>query len=407
MDEVRNDWDPSIREHGRMVVDQDNAMRHTCPVAHSEEWGGFWALFKHEDILRAVRDTETFISAPTQTWPPRHSKVRWTPLQSDPPEHRQYRQPLLPFFRRERVQGFEPELRSLASTLIDGVIDEFQHQGRSDIASRLCIPLPAMGMCLLLSLPTDNWHNFFRWTTTIRESAVAGNLGPIEATFAEVSEFALAWIRERRESHKEDVVEAMLHAEIDGRPWTDDEILGTFTLLFSAGHSTTADALSYSIRFLAEHPEVRRRLAANPELVPKAVVEFVRLAAPIRALARTTTKDIELRGRVIPGGEPVVMMWGSGSRDEDVFENPDDFLLERDNRRHLSFGFGIHRCLGEELAKLEMTVVLQEILRKIPDFDLDGELSNNAWPANGYDTLYIRCRSDDPGSTAKARASSS
>lgn len=385
MQVVTNDWDP-LEPGGKSAAEQDGEMRHTCPVAHSDTWGGFWSLFRHEDISHAVRDTDTFISAPTQVFPPMDTGAPWLPLQSDPPSHRQYRLPLLPFFRPERVAGFEERLVELTNSLIDDFIDA----GEADVAAKLNIPLPAMGMCLLLSLPESNWEHFYRWTTTIIDCSVEGDIDGIRDCFAEISDFANTWVAERREVSKGDVVDAMLQAEIDGRPWTENEIQGTFVLLFSAGHQTTADALSYAMHHLATHPEDRRRLCEHPELIANAVVEFVRLSAPIRALARTTTREVEVNGRTIPEGQPVVMMWGSGSRDEEVFDHPDEFDIDRDNRKHLCFGFGIHRCLGEELARLEISVVLREFLARIPDFELAGDSVQSSWPANGFHNLPIR-----------------
>jgi cytochrome P450 len=310
----------------------------------------------------------------------------WLPLQSDPPAHRQYRSPLVKFFRGERVLSFEPRLVELTNELID----KFADTGEVDIAADLNIPLPAMGMCLLLGLPEEDWKYFYRWTTTIVDASATGDMEAIGTCFQEVIEFADRWIASRRTEDRDDVVGAMLRSEVDGRPWTDNEIRGTFTLLFSAGHQTTADALTYAFRHLATHPEDRRRLVENPELLTDAVVEFVRLSAPIRVLARTTTRDVEIRGRTIPAGSPVTMMWGAASRDEDVFDEPDEFRPDRDNRRHMSFGSGIHRCLGEELAKLEIRVVLQEFLRRIPDFELEGEGQRASWPTNGYHSMHLR-----------------
>lgn len=379
------DWDP-LGEHSLTAPEEcDGRMRRECPVAYSDRWGGFWSLFTHEDVAHAVRDTTTYVSTPTQSWPPMDTGAPWLPLQSDPPLHRQYRTPLIPFFRGERVASFEPRIAELTNELIDAFAD----RGSADVAAELTIPLPAMGMCLLLGLPEENWRHFYRWTTTIVDAGTNGDLLAIGAAFAEITEFADRWIAARRAEERDDVVHAMLGSRVDGRPWTDAEMRGTFTLLFAAGHQTTADALAYAIRHLATHPDDRRRLRDDPGLLPQATVEFVRLSSPIRSLARTTTRDVELRGRTIPAGSPVTLMWGAASRDEAVFDEPDEFRPERDNRRHLSFGSGVHRCLGEELAKLEIRVVLRELLRRIPDFALDGDGVRSSWPTNGWHSLRL------------------
>lgn len=386
MEQRTSDWDPLSERSVRCPAEHDNEVRQKCPVAWSDQWDGFWGAFSHEAISQIARDTDSFISAPTQTWPPMNTGAPWLPLQSDPPVHRQYRKPLVPFFRGERVASFEPRITELANELID----KFAGRGHADFAFDLNIPLPAMGICLLLGLPEKDWEYFYRWTTTIVESSATGDMEAIGTCFQEVVAFADNWIAERRNESRDDIVDAMLRSEVDGRPLTDNEIRGTFTLIFSAGHQTTADALTSAMIYLAEHPEDRRRLVEHPELLPAATVEFIRLAAPIRALARTAAKDTEVSGRLIKAGEPVTLMFGAGSRDETVFENPDAFDPERDNRRHLAFGTGIHRCIGEELAKLEVRVVLQELLKRIPDWELDGEGDRSSWPTNGYHKLPVR-----------------
>lgn len=380
------DWDPLSEESLFNTAEHDNEMRRRCPVAYSDRWGGFWALFKHEDITQVARDPETFISAPTQAVPPISLPDRpWLPLQSDPPMHRKYRSPLIPFFRGDRVWSFEPRMTELANELIDSFIGE----GRADFAQQLATPLPAMGICMLLGLPEQDWEHFHNWTDRLIKSAFAGDMDGVNATIDDVEAFAKRWIAERRKTRREDVIDAMLHTEIDGRPMTETEIVGTFTLLFSAGHQTTADAITSSLNFLGQNPGIRAQLAADPSLLPAAAVELIRLAAPIRALARTTAKPVDIRGRRIDEGERVVLMFGAGSRDESLFEHPDEFDAHRDNRKHLAFGSGVHRCIGEELAKLEVRVCLQEVLRRMPDYELDGEGQQTLWPGNGYTSLPV------------------
>lgn len=382
---LASDWDPLDSASLADPTGYDNAIRRKCPVAYTEQFGGFWGLFDHASVTAATRDTEAFLSSPTQMWPRADIGVPWLPLQSDPPDHRQYRRPLVPFFRGERIESFRPRLRQLTNELIDAFVE----RGHANVAAELDIPLPAMGLCLLLHLPEDRWTNFYRWSTLMAEAARAGDAESIGRCFAEIKEFADEWILDRRQHAFDDVVDAMLRARIDDRPWTDDEIRGTFTLLFSAGHQTTADALNFAVKYLAEHPGDREKLIAAPELIPAAAVEFVRLSAPVRALARTTACPVTMHDRTIPAGSPVVMMWGAASRDEAYYDDPDVFNLERDNRNMIAFGSGVHRCLGEEFAKLEIEVALEEFLRRIPHFELVGTPERTGWPTNGYSELNI------------------
>lgn len=386
MTDMASDWDPLGPESADNPQAYDDEVRGRCPVAYSSQWGGFWALFKNEDITRALRDPDTFSSVPDIIFPPRPTPFPWVPLQADPPQHRQYRSPLVPFFRGQRIASFVPRLTEMTNDLIDGFIE----RGTADVAHELNIPLPAMGICLILGLPEENWTKFYNWTTTFNSSVENGDMEALAQASGEVEDFASELIAERRKNPTNDVVSAMTTATVDGRAWTDEEIRGAFTLVFSAGHETTADALTNAIRYLAVHQEDRRALAENPDLIAKAAPEFVRLLSPVRGLRRTTTRQVEVRGRVIPADSPVVMMWGGGSRDEDVFENPSEFHCERDNlHRSTAFGAGMHRCIGEEFGKLEMTVVLTEFLRRIPDFELAGSEKRSTWPTSGFHHLQI------------------
>jgi len=186
------------------------------------------------------------------------------------------------------------------------------------------------------------------------------------------------------------LLSAMLTADVGGRPMTDAELEGMFLLLAEAGHETTANALTTTVKYLAEHPDVRRVMAADADAYAAAVEEFVRFASPVRALARTTTRDVKVRGRTIPAGSQVALMFSSGSHDEDQFVDPDVCDFTRDASSHLAFGGGIHRCIGEHLARLEMRVVIRELLRRIPEFELDGEPTKSWWPTVGYPSLPIR-----------------
>jgi hypothetical protein len=362
-------------------------MRKRCPVAYSQQFGGFWALFRHHDISAATRDTESFISTPTYSWPKLDTGTPWIPLQSDPPMHRQYRRVIAPFFRGDRLRGFEPRLRELTNELLDS----FARSREIDLARELSFPLPAKAICLLLGLPVANGSYFVKWTTDIINRGAAGDFTGMATVYDEVSAFVNTWIEMRRAQPGEDLMDAMLNASIEKRPMTEREIHGMFTLMFGAGHETTANAISASILFLSQHPDLRAHLVRHPEHLTQATEEFIRWSAPVRCLARTTARPITVGGRKIPEGVPVVLMWGSGSRDETMFPNPDDFSLDRSNvRKHLSFGDGIHRCIGEELARLEIRIVLEEFLARYSDFELIGDFEKSTWPTNGFHSLPMR-----------------
>lgn len=389
------DWDPISAESIADPVAEHRRMRHGCPVVHSEQFGGFWALFRHNDIVGAARDTGTFVSAPTFSWPKLDIGVPWVPLQADPPHHQVYRKIITPFFRGSRLAEFEPILRQYTNKFIDAFID----RGEVDVAEELNIPVPATALCLLMGLPLDNWSNLNRWTVDLVAAGARGDMEALTAVYDEMFAFVDEWSARRRAEPTDDLMSAMLAGEIDGRPLNDGEIQGMFVLLLTAGHETTSNNLSSAMRHLASRPDQRERLRADPDLMPSAVDEFVRLGSPVQGLARTTTRDVEVDGTTIPAGSPVVLMFASGSRDESVFDDADECVLDRDTRKHLSFGSGIHRCIGEPLARIEMRVVLTEWLRRVESWDVAGEPEPAMWPAIGYHKLPITftARAQDGG----------
>jgi cytochrome P450 len=386
MVEHRSDWNPFTAASFADPIGTDRHMRQTCPVAYTDVGGGFYALFKHADILEAGRDRDTYSSRTTIAVPKRAGGAPWVPLQADPPEHRLFRRVLVPFFARSRLATFEPTLMQITNELIDGWID----RGTVDIAKELCLAIPAQALCLLLGLPIEAGRLLHEWTGSAIEAAANGDTERSREIHNEMAAYGMAQLALRRAEPREDVLSAMLAADVGGRPMTDAELEGMFLLLAEAGHETTANALTTTVKYLAEHSDVRRVMAADEDAYAAAVEEFVRFASPVRALARTTTRDVEVRGRTIPAGSQVALMFSSGSHDEDQFIEPDVCDFTRDASSHTAFGGGIHRCIGEHLARLEMRIVIRELLRRIPDFELDGEPIKSWWATVGYRSLPIR-----------------
>ena len=387
MSDAASDWHPLSAESLADPAGTDRRMREACPVAYTEDGGGFYAFFKNADIQRAVRERETFVSSPTHCVPKMaEGAPPWVPLQADLPEHRLFRRVLMPFFAQNRIAAFEPALRQVTNELID----RFICRGEADIARELCLAVPALAICMLLGLPEQDSEQLLEWTETSIHAMATGDIPRKQEIDQQMAKYGLAQLELRRAEPRDDALTAMLTADIGGRPMTEAELEGMFLLLGKAGHETTANALGTTIRYLADHPNVRRRMRDDPEALEAGIEEFLRHASPVRALARTTTRDVEVGGRVIPAGSQVALMFNSGSHDEEVFPDPDVCDFSRDTSAHLAFGRGIHRCLGEHLARLEMRVVLTEFLRRIPDFELSGEPSIALWPTTGYMSLPIR-----------------
>jgi cytochrome P450 len=382
---LQSDWDPLTPESIQDPASDERRMRTSCPVAYTEEWGGFWAAFSFEDVTTIARDSETFCAS-ERIIVPDPGRGPWLPLQSDPPAHKEYRDIIAPLFRASRLASFEPKLVEMTNRLID----EFIADGEVDIVSALARPLPALALALLLGLPEEDWQVLRRWSEIQVEAMRAGDFDAINEIQAETVTYFDQQLERRRAEPGDDVITAMLQADIDGRRLTIEELRGIFLLLIVAGHETTTNALSSILVHLSEHPEQRARLANEPDLMPKAIEELLRYIAPVRAGARTTTREVALGGRTIPKDAPVVMMFASGSRDAERFPNPDQCDFDRPGAaKHLAFGTGVHRCLGEHLARMELRVVLRELLRRIPDFEVKGTPARSMWPVQGFTSLEL------------------
>jgi cytochrome P450 len=336
-------------------------MRSLCPVARSEEHGGFWVVTAYEEVLRVAQDWGTFSSAHGLTVPASPIAVRNIPVEVDPPLHRTYKRLINAYFTPVIVAHWESATRSLAGNLIDNFIES----GRCEFMDMFARPLPALSLFqFAIGAPKDEIDH-------VAYMASKSSL-PNDPEAAECWLGLSRWITEFLETRRQqpprgDVVDGVLNAEIEGRPITQDEIVGTIQLLILGGLETTAGAFGMMMVRLCNDPALRDRLRAQPELIPDAVEELLRLDAPFIAITRTATKDSELGGHQIKQGDKVIIYWASANRDETEFPQPDEFSLERGSNRHLSFGAGPHRCAGSNLARMNLRIGLAELLARLPD----------------------------------------
>jgi cytochrome P450 len=339
-------------------------MRATCPVTHSDERGGFWAVTRYEDVLRVAQDWETFSSQLGVGIPDTKMVVAAIPEHIDPPLHRSYKRIINAWFTPAVVSAYEAPTRALATRLID----EFIETGTCDFMTDFAQPFPGLAFFeLVLNAPADQVSEVSRLATT---ASVPTNPDAREC-WQSLNTWITEFVDDRRSPPpKDDVVDAILNAEIDGRPITDTEILGMVLLLILGGLETTAGALGqFLLRFIRE-PEIPALLRRQPELIPAAVEELLRLEDPFLAIGRTVRNDTEIGGHSIKAGEKVFISFASANRDETEFPNPDDFDLDRERNRHIAFGAGPHRCAGSNLARLNLRVAVQEIVERLGDLEL-------------------------------------
>jgi cytochrome P450 len=348
------------------------ALRAEAPVYRNERLG-FWALSRHADVLAAFRDPDRFsnrngVSLDPAAWTPA-AQATMSFLAMDPPRHTRMRALVSRGFTPRRIAELEPRTRELARQHIDRVVEA----GRCDFIADFAGRLPMDVISEMLGVPEADRAQLRTWADAVvhRDEGIT-DIPPaaIEAS-ASIFGYFNALIAERRLQPRDDLTGALLAAEIDGDRLTDYEVLGFLFLMIIAGNETTTKLLGNALYWLWRNPDQRRLVQDDPTLIPRWVEETLRYDGSTQALARTVATDVELHGHTMRTGDRVVLLIGSGNRDERVFPEPDRFDIRRDTSALLSFGHGTHFCLGAALARLEGRIALEEVQARLPDFDID------------------------------------
>jgi cytochrome P450 len=348
-------------------------LRARCPVAHSARYGGTWLPVRHEDVAAVAYDTENFTSRSVVV-----SELRpgpedlpapiglAPPITSDPPFHALARRLLLPAFSPKRIAAYEPFTRELCVELLDSLAGQAEVDAAVDYAQHI----PLRVIVRMLGFPQEDADLFRRFIRLVLED-VDQSVEEREALVqeGEIDAYMNARIAEHQAEPKDDLTTHLLEAELDGAKLSLDHVRGTMVLLMIAGIDTTWSAIGASLWHLAQHPDDRRRLAAEPDLMPTAVEEFLRAYAPV-TMARLVAKDVELNGRRLHEGDWLLLPFPAANRDPEFFPDADQVRLDRVENRHAAFGLGIHRCIGSNLARMELTVALEEWMNRYPDFEL-------------------------------------
>ena len=356
----------------RFVVDPYEfwaELRKHEPVARSECHGGFWVVSRYADIMAAACDPARFSSQDGTGTPPIPTKL--LPIDTDPPLHQKYRKIINPSFTPSAVRAQEGEWRSLAKELIA----QLPEDEPVELCGAFAVPFPQQVALRMIGFPDDDRPDLARWIDDITRLRGIDDEKVGEAAVGVMSRIIERLEERRDQPRRDDLISVLLEAEIDGRPLDEDEQLFTMTLLLLGGLDTTTSAIAMALAHLADHPDDRARLLADPDLLDTAVEEFVRVATPVQGLGRTVTTDTELGGCPLRAGDRVFLLWASGNRDADAFDRPDEVVLDRHPNHHLGFGAGPHRCVGSHAGKLMVKIALQELLPWLGDYGIAGELS--------------------------------
>jgi cytochrome P450 family 109 len=348
-------------------------LRQTTPVRYDES-RSCWDIFRYEDVHRILKDPATFSSV-------RGLDVRKTEtiLIMDPPRHNQMRALVNKAFTPKVVNDLGPNIMAITNDLLNVV----QTSGKMDMVHDLATPLPVIVIAELLGVPAEDRKLFKEWSDILvkgpdenTDEAFNEVIAEKERATEELREYFAKIVDQRRKQPKEDLISILLSAEIEGKKLNDEEILGFSILLLAAGNETTTNLITNSVRRLTEDLELQQNLRNNIGLIPGFIEEVLRFYPPIQAIGRVATQDVEIGGKQIKAGDQLVSLVASANRDEAQFPDPDTFIVDRKPNNHLSFGFGIHFCLGAPLARLEGQIAIGAILERLKEIRFTGaELS--------------------------------
>jgi cytochrome P450 len=368
-------------------------MRAEAPVHWNQmaDGDGFWSVTKAEDISAISKDPGTFSSERRGVFvnedrPMPVDVLNQIILGMDPPRHTKYRGIVQKAFTPRIVAMQEEHIRARVTKLIDNICE----RGECDLVKELSVELPLQVIAELLGVPQEDRQKLFDWTMQIEAAVDDPSVSGVDA-LGQVGVYLAEMVAARRETPADDLLTALISAEVDGEQLNDFEIAAFFALLMFAGNDTTRNTISGGTLALIEHPDERRKLTADLSLIDGAVEEILRWVTPVMHFRRTPTADTELRGVQIKENDKVVIWYASGSRDEEAVPDPMRFDVSRPKTDHQAFGGGgRHFCIGSSLARLELRLVFPEILRRLPDLQLAGPVGRTSsnW-VNGFTSMPV------------------
>ncbi len=385
--------------------DQFDRLREHAPVfRHPEADGpGFWALTKHADVRTASHDHETFSSELGGTFIPTAdeetlSTLRLTILNMDPPKHHRYRRLVSKGFTPRMISALVEEIERRAAVVVDGVCEK----GEVEFVEEIAAQVPMQMICEMIGLEPDVWPRMFVLSNHLlgsRDDPDSQELtGGHLAAAAEVYAMCDAVAADRRANPRDDIMTALVQAELEGERLDDSELNLFFITLVVAGNETTRNLINHAMLALIEHPDQAQRLRDDPSLWDTAVDEMLRWGSSIHNFRRTATRDVELRGVPIKEGDKVVLYYAAANRDPEVFPDPHAFDVGRTPNDHVTFGGGgAHFCLGASLARAEIRATMRQLVERLPDIDLAGPVDRlHSDFVNGIKTMPVRFTPTSP-----------
>lgn len=396
-------FDHESPEHAKAWVEEFREMRERCPVAWTERHGGYWVATSYDAVVEMARDPATFSSQ--KTFDPGTGTgtggitipftpiPRGLPVEADPPEWNGFRNFINRRFAPKAVENYREDARQFATALLNRVIET----GEMDLVNDFTGPVPAMVTMKMMGLPLSEWREFadplHAMVFTPKEApeypdVIAG----VDWIFKRCGE---EFLRYKGLPEEDNLLSYFAHQSVDGRMLDIGEVLSMSNNIITGGVDTTTALTSHALAYLADHPDAKAKLMADPSLVPFAREEFLRIFTPIHCLARNVKQDVSIAGQDLAEGDRVMLAWAAANRDPAVFENPDDVIFDRASNRHLAFGSGIHRCIGSSFARMMFEEMISQMFARIPEWEIDyanARRYRSVGTINGWETMPIRFR---------------
>lgn len=376
----QNDWNPTAEAalHNQIAVYDD--MRQRCPVAHSEYLN--WSLFRHEDVTRVLYDHQTFSNVVSK-----HLSV---PNGMDPPEHTEYRRIIEPYFSPQRMGAFEPACRNIAVNLVSALATEDETDLMAEFAHDFALQIQSD----FLGWPVDLHKPLRQWIRKNHEATLTRNKAALDDLAFEFDSYIKDLLAVRRDAGidaPDDITTSLLRTKIGDRLLSDSEIVSILRNWTVGELGTISGCVGILTHYLAARPKLQQQLREMTSLLPAAIDEILRIHAPLIASRRITTRRVEIGNRMLEAGQRISLIWASANRTEAVFGNPDEFRLDRDPAQNLLYGAGIHVCPGAPLARMELRIIMEELLTRTSQIALvpGKEPLRAVYPACGFSALPL------------------
>jgi cytochrome P450 len=381
-------FDPLAPETARDPHAEYARLRRTCPIAHSDRWGGFWLLTRYDDIVALTKQHELWVNSIQNVVPAVTTTGRRPPLHFDPPEHTQWRKALSGPFKLDAIAQLEARVRQNTVEMLSPLIAK----GRTELVAELAGTLPVSNLCAFLNAPAQDAPEKIKALSETFLAAYQRRDAPgLEAASQDLYALAAEILEARKREPLDpgrDVATAILRVQIGGEPAAEALMQGAMRQLLVAGHVAVTMMMSSSAYHLGRDPSLQRLLRSHPDRIEAAVDELLRLYTPNQGFCRASSRENELFGETIPARAPVVLSYPSANRDESKFEHPEQFQFDREPK-HIAFGNGVHKCPGELFARLQLRVFIDELLKHTSRLAVAGDPELAAWPEYGFRRLVL------------------